>query len=83
MSRDEVAYPLDIKKNWLSVARRMQSVSRTDGFALVSITVLVDQDGVPRFWTEPKCLKIEPKKSVSEILEIMRKFAEGERVIDG
>ncbi len=63
--------PLDIKLPWLNVARRMQSVARTGGFALVTITVLVDQDGCPRFWLEPACRKIEPKKATEEILQLL------------
>lgn len=63
--------PLDIKKPWLSVARRMQSVARTGGLALVSIVVLVDQDGNPRFWLEPNCKRIEPKRSTHDILDMI------------
>ncbi len=63
--------PLDIKLPWLNVARRMQSVARTGGFALVTITVLVDQDGCPRFWLEPNCRKIEPKRATEEILQLL------------
>jgi hypothetical protein len=63
--------PLDIKTPWLSVVRRLQSIARTGGMALVSITVLVDQEGVPRFWLEPTCRKIEPRKSADEILTIL------------
>lgn len=63
--------PLDIKKGWLSVARRMQSVAKTRGLALVSITVLVDMDGNPRFWLEPSCKKIEPSGRTAEILAML------------
>jgi hypothetical protein len=63
------AVPLDIKHPWLSVARRMQSVARTGGMAIVSIQVLVDQEGVPRFWVEPTCKRIEPRRSAEEILQ--------------
>lgn len=63
--------PLDIKPGWLNIARRLQSVAKTDGLALVSITVLVDPDGVPRLWLEPTCKKIEPRRSTQEILELL------------
>lgn len=65
--------PKDIKPGWLNVARRCQSVSRTNGLSLVSITVLVDQEGCPRFWLEPTVRKIEPSRSADEILEIFSK----------
>ena len=69
--------PLDIKIPWLNVARRMQSVARTGGFALVTITVLVDQDGCPRFWLEPACRKIEPKRATEEILNLLSSDGKG------
>ncbi len=59
--------PLDIKKPWLSVIRRLQSVSHTDGWAIVSITVLVDESGCPKFWLQPKCKKIEPRRNKEEL----------------
>ena len=63
--------PQDLKPPWLNVARRMQSVSKTGGLALVTITVLVDNDGVPKLWLEPKCEKIEPRRSSNEILKLL------------
>ena len=63
--------PKDLKPPWLNVARRMQSVSKTGGLALVSITVLVDLEGVPRLWMEPTCKKIEPRKASQDILELL------------
>jgi len=63
--------PLDLKKPWYQVARRLQSVSKTGGLALVSITVLVDQEGIPRLWLEPTCKKIEPRRSAQEILDLL------------
>jgi len=65
-----MVYPKDLKACWYDVVRRMQSVSRTDGMAIVSISVLVDQDGCPRFWIEPSCRKIEPRRSADEILRL-------------
>ena len=66
-----VAFPQDIKIPWLNVARRFQSVARTGGLALITMTVLVDQDGLPRLWLEPDCRKIEPKRSAEEIIELL------------
>ena len=63
--------PQDLKPPWLNVARRMQSVSKTGGLALVTITVLVDVDGVPRLWMEPNCKKIEPRKASQDILDLL------------
>ena len=63
--------PTDIQHKWYSVTRRMQSVSRTNGLAIISISVLVDQEGAPLAWTEPKCTKIEPKRSANELIEML------------
>jgi hypothetical protein len=66
-----VAFPQDIKLPWLNVARRLQSVHRTGGLALITITILVDQNGLPKLWLEPECRKIEPKRSAEEIIELL------------
>lgn len=66
-----VAFPQDIKIPWLNVARRFQSVARTGGLALITMTVLVDQDGLPRLWLEPDCRKIEPRRSAEDIIKML------------
>jgi hypothetical protein len=71
MANHNIACPQDIKPPWLNVVRRLQSVSKTGGLALVSITVLVDSDGVPKLWLEPKCERIEPRKRSREIIEML------------
>lgn len=70
--------PEDLKRPWLSVARRMQSVSKTGGLALISITVLVDSDGVPKLWQEPVCKKIEPRKAAKDILDLLTNAINGD-----
>jgi hypothetical protein len=69
--------PLDIKKEWLSVARRMQSVSCSEGLSIVSISVLVNSAGVPIFWSEPKKILIEPKAKAGDIINSLSKFENG------
>lgn len=56
--------PPDIQPSWLNVVRRLQSAaSEANSYpAFVSITVLVDEYGHPRLWTEPRCTKMEPKQ---------------------
>lgn len=63
-----IELPQDIKPEWLAVIRRLQSVSKNGGLTIISISVIVDQDGIPKFWLEPRCRKIEPRKSAEEIL---------------
>lgn len=71
--------PQDLKPPWLNVARRMQSVSKTGGLALVQITVLVNADGVPKLWLEPTCRKIEPRRSSTEILDLLSAATNGDK----
>ena len=70
-SMTSVAFPQDIKIPWLNVARRFQSVARTGGLALITMTVLVDQAGLPRLWLEPDCRKIEPRRSADDIIRML------------
>jgi hypothetical protein len=64
--------PRDIQLPWLNVTRRLQSASRvSDGLALISITVLVDENGTPRLWLEPEVRLIEPKRSAEEIMKML------------
>jgi hypothetical protein len=62
--------PEDIKPQWLSVIRRLQSISKSNGLSVVSISVLVDENGTPIAWTEPKQVKIEPKSDVSALIAL-------------
>jgi hypothetical protein len=61
----EKAPPQDVRPQWLKVARRLQSVARdrTQGFAVLNITVLVDQNGNPICWNSPTRRNVEPKSA--------------------
>jgi len=59
---------LDIKPQWLSVARRLQSMSKSEGLSIVSIRILCRADGTPISWTAPVQTKIEPKSELSALL---------------
>ena len=59
----------DIRPKWKNVARRMQSVAcKQNGYAIVTIQVLVGPSGDPAFWFEPALRKIEPMQSSGEFL---------------
>lgn len=54
--------PQHIRKEWLPVAARLQQFSNTQaGVAIVSIQVVVDENGNPICWMEPKMVRIEPR----------------------
>jgi len=63
-------FPEDIQAQWLSVIRRLQSKAKSEGLAVLTINILVDQNGVPQAWTEPVQTKIEPKNASSAILSL-------------
>lgn len=67
--------PLDIKASWLNPIRRLQSVcSKNHGIAVVSMSFLIDADGNPRLWTEPKLTLIEPKANAEDMLSLLLKL---------
>lgn len=68
--------PEDIQTQWLSVIRRLQSVSKSEGLSVVTISILVDPNGVPQAWTSPTQVKIEPRSAASTILAL---FMEGRK----
>ena len=70
--------PEDIKPEWLSVVRRMQSVSKSSGLSVVSIAILVDADGKPISWTAPEKILLEPKSISGALLALA---LQGENVL--
>lgn len=64
--------PLDIKSAWLPLVRRLQSAcADNQGFAVLTVRILVDSEGSPRLWTSPEVCKIEPKKGKDDLLTIL------------
>lgn len=51
-----------LSARWLCVARRLQSVARTRGHAIVCIKVVVDHEGEPVVWCEPEVTRVEPSE---------------------
>lgn len=72
MTEPKYQFPRDLKpqwyqliKDWFNVARRLQSVSRKqNGHAILKILVLVNQDGKPLTWSNPKTILLEPKDRI-------------------
>ena len=59
----------DVKPQWLNVVRRLQSACHgNQGYAVLSIRVLVDGTGRPVQWTEPTRVKLEPKSACFDTL---------------
>jgi hypothetical protein len=61
--------PQDIKPDWINMIRRIQSVARRQqGYAIISICVVVNQDGIPMFFNEPVVTKLEPHGNATQFL---------------
>jgi len=68
--------PEDIDPSWLPVIRRLQSVAKSQGLAVISINILVDEFGKPKAWTSPEKTKIEPKGASSALIQLFISGAE-------
>jgi len=63
--------PLDVKPCWFNFIRRLQSVgAQNNGYAIITISVVIDADGDPKLWTEPRVTKLEPKR-IDDVLAIL------------
>lgn len=64
--------PLDVKAEWLNPIRRLQSVAqKSNGMAIVSMRFLVDENGLPVQWTDPKITLLEPKSDRTTIMDLL------------
>lgn len=65
---------LDIKPQWLNVARRLQqcaSCCGNSGVAIVTTHIIIDTDGVPVGLSEPKVVKIDPKRNKDMLISLL------------
>jgi hypothetical protein len=64
--------PLDVRPQWFNPIRRLQSVaSKSKGMAIISMKILIDEDGLPVQWTDPTLTKLEPKRDLETILKLL------------
>lgn len=68
--------PLHIRPTWQRVAARLQSVARTNGYAVIILRVIVNADGNPVVWPSPTVVKLEPTPkgtcdAVAELLALL------------
>ena len=58
---------------WESLVKRLSGVAEREcanrGFAIMTVEVLVDANGEPAFWTEPKLTKLEPRMGAGVFLD--------------
>ena len=70
----------DIKPQWhewLNVVRQLQCEARKqEGLVIAKCILLLNQDGVPVHWLEPKMIKVFPKRqtNVKEICDTLEVY---------
>ena len=67
----------DIKPRWLNLVRRLQSASASsgnNGHAIIQISIIVDKNGNPEVWSEPRVIKLEPLSRTEEFLRVFCDF---------
>ena len=61
-----------IRPKWATYMQNLQQVScRNNGYAIIHSKVLVDEDGEPVYWMEPRLERIEPRRSAKEFISQM------------
>ena len=51
---------LELLRPWFDLVRHTRSKSCSGGLSIVNMALIVDQHGMPLFWTEPTVKKISP-----------------------
>lgn len=63
---------------WESLVKRLAGVAEREcsnrGFAVMSVEILVDANGEPAFWTEPRLTKIEPRIGAGVLMDRLLKI---------
>ena len=64
------SYPAPVAA-WNSVMERLRSVAGGDGYKVIRLVVVVDGDGRPTHWLEPRVVKVEPKGRAEGALAVL------------
>lgn len=60
---------MDIRSRWMHVVRRLQSLGcKQNGCAIITIKVMVDENGEPLLWTTPEMVQLEPRESTQKFM---------------
>ena len=62
--------PEDVQNVWYNIARRMQSIAKSEGLSIIVMKVLVEKDGKPISWEVDKRL-LEPKSLMNALLDLV------------
>lgn len=65
---------LDLKPQWLNVARRLQQCAAccgNSGVAIMSLNIIINPDGLPEGFSEPKIVKLDPKRNKDVLISLL------------
>ena len=74
MSNQWGRLPLDVQNQWFNITRRFQSVAKSKNvknIAVIQMNVVIDENGTPILWTEPRCTLVEPIKNNKQLLDLL------------
>ena len=70
--------PEDIHRKWFDVVRRLQSsTSNVRTVSILQLNIVIDKNGDPLLWTEPKLTKLEPRSGRQAVVDLLRQLTEG------
>lgn len=58
----------DVRSQWLNAARRMQGMAKSKGVSIITLRVVVDENGDPIFWLSPNIEHVEPAAKAGEFI---------------
>lgn len=71
----------DLRPQWCNFARRLQQIASpkayhdVTAYNILTVEVLVDQEGNPIFWSKPEVTPLEPARGAAAFLErLLRSF---------
>lgn len=74
MSDNNIPGDYSLLERWFNIIRAMRSVGKSGGYAIVRISVLVDERGNPLLWSEAKSERIHPQTAKSFLSQFLDKF---------
>ena len=66
---------VDLLRPWFPLIRRVRKAAKNGGsYAVLSMRVIVDGDGIPRHWTEPSRLVVEPRATGEDLVKLLERL---------
>ncbi len=72
----DVPADVSVLRPWFELVRRLQKLAaRGRGYSVVTVTVICNERGEPKFWLEPDAASIEPCGAKSALTRLLEKLA--------